>query len=77
MEKFKLNLEYLYNVIELEFEKLQNETSAEMQLFGKEFIGEHFIVIKEFPKSLKVCSFFLSGSTAQGYVYKCIYNDYA
>lgn len=43
--------------------------------YGKELIGENFLVFKE-VESKRVCSFILTGGVGGDYVYKCIWNEF-
>ena len=45
-----------------------------MEQYGKEIVGEHFIVLRHNTKDL-VHSYVLTGIQGGEYVYKCIYSD--
>ena len=51
------------------------KNNFEIEDFGKEIIGEQFILLRD-PDYDKVISFVLTGSSGNGSVFTCIYTDY-
>ena len=66
----ELNKNYFFN----EIEEFANNNNYELEAFGYEIIGEHFILLKHNDKDI-THSFILDGATSSQYIYKCVYSD--
>ena len=67
-----MNKGHNYNIEAIE--KKAKDFDAEIHEFGPETIGEHIIMAKD-PQGY-VATYVLSGASAEGYIYECVYTDY-
>lgn len=74
MEKFEINKDYLYSDIEKSI-LANNKEVTEINWGYENKVGEGFLVIKSCIND-KACSFMLTSASKNGYIYKCIYNDW-
>lgn len=69
LSDFERGRDYSFHVIEKFVDDL-----VELEEYGSESIGEQFLVLKEETYG-SVISFVLSGASAKGYIYRCIYTS--
>ena len=68
MRQFKKGDSYRYSHIK----EVMHTVSFFLEEFGEEIIGQHFLVWQVGDETI---SFMLDGTSGEGFIYECIYNE--